>query len=177
MQAYLAAAPAADAESKRADQEKAVALANFLDKAYPTDPSTDAVRMALGQLYARQGRHQLAFDTVAKIGPGYARLAFARLTQGGSAYELVRPKPGDASDLPADKKAALVNRAVAALMAVPEPAAEVDGDSAKLYVLLATQAAQLHLATGKAGFPKAEASAQQALARIPKFTNLQRRTS
>lgn len=181
VQSYLQAAAGVDptdAASRRADQDRAAKLTDFLDRQYPTDPSTDSARAQLGQLLYRQGRHREAFDLLARVRPTSPTAAAARLFQGAAALELLRPTPAgtdaeDGSPPPdAKQKADLYRRAVADLTAVPAPPPDAAADDARLAVLLQIQIAELHLTDAPAGYAKAEAVAAAAAKAASGFKEL-----
>lgn len=171
VQSYLQASAGVDptdVAARRADQDRAASLTLFLDKQYPTDPSTDSARAQLGQLLFRQGKHREAFDLLARVTPTAAPAAAARLFQGAAALELLRPTPAGtgaadgAPALTAQQQAEVYRRAVANLSAVPVPPPDAPADDARLAVLLQVRLAELHLTDAPAGYAKAEKSAEAA---------------
>ena len=167
IQAYLTAASkveAADAAGRKVDQDRAVKLALFLDKQYPTDVSTDAVRVVVGQQLLRDGKPLDAFELLSRVKPGSPRGQAARLIEASAAYEILRslPQAGGGAPVPADKKAEVYTRAIADLAAVPDQPAGAPAHDAKLSVLLSIQAAELHLTNKPAGYPLAEKAASLA---------------
>jgi hypothetical protein len=167
--ASMKALPADAEDSRSADRSHALALAGHLEKTYPTDPMTDAVRFRLGRLFLEEKDHRRAFDALTRVGPGYPALSVARTLEGMAAYALVVPKD---SPLAADEKAKLFARAIADMEAVPEPAAGATAADARSYLQLRTLLAQMYLANPPTGYAKAEAVATAAAAKAGAFTNL-----
>jgi hypothetical protein len=180
LQAYLTSAgkaDAADTASRRADLDRALAVGYYLDKQYPNDANTDGARILLGQQLLREGQHQGAFDLLARVGPGSPRVLTARLIEAAAAYELVRPQQaagpdGGKSSLTPAQKAAVYNRAVADLTAVPDLPAAAPAADARLASLLDLQLAELYLTDKPNGYPRAEKAAAAATARIAAYIEL-----
>ena len=160
-----------EAEAKAVDQNHALAVAAFLDKTLPTDPSTDLARMQAAEVKLAGGDPLAAFDLLAKVSPASPLAVRARLREGAAAYALL--SPADGSDPPpADQRAKVLQRAVRDLTALPEPPTSLPAADARLAVKLGLQVAELHLLDKPAGLPKAEAAAAAAASRASKFTDL-----
>lgn len=153
-------------DGRGVDRDRRVALAQFMIKTAPNEPETDAARMMLGGDLYRMGRKADAFAAFAGVPARYPRLAQARLFEGVTAYDLIRPLGEGESrpeELPADRKAAVFQQAVADLSAVPLPPDAVKDDPAgestpvSDYFNLRLQLAQLHISQGAAAYPAAEA--------------------
>lgn len=177
VQAYLTSAAkvdAADGAGRKVDQDHAAKLALFLDKQYPTDVSTDAARVVVGQQFLRDGRAAEAFEILSHVRSGSPRAQAARLIEASAAYELLRslPQANGGTTLPADKKAEIYARAVADLGSVPDQPAGAPAHDAKLSVLLSIQAAELHLTNKPAGYPLAEKAAALAADKANLYSSL-----
>ncbi len=157
---------APDFEDGRAvDRDRRVSLAQHLEKVAPNEPETDAARMQLGGDLYVLGRKADAFDAFSRVPARYPGLAQARLFEGITAFDLIRPlAEGETrtDDLPADKKAAVFKRAKDDLSAVPAPADSAKDDpSAGVtpvtdYFNMRLQLAQLHVTQGAQAYPTAE---------------------
>ena len=174
VQAYLAAAnklPPDDTPGRIADRQRAIALGLFMDsnKAYAADPSLDVVREKVGQLLAQDGRHKEAFEILSRVNPKADRAIIARLYEGGSAFELIRP---GADGKPSPEAATIYKRLVADINAIPRPPVDAVADNAELYARLSLLLAQAHLTTGVAGYPLAEKQAADVAKLVTEFTQL-----
>ncbi len=157
---------AADFEDGRTvDRDRRVGLAQYLEKVAPNEAEIDAVRMQLGGDLYVLGRKAEAFDAFSRVPARYPGLAQARLFEGITAFDLIRPLAADETrtdDLPADKKLAVFQRVVADLSAVPVPAdsvkddREVDLTPVSDYFNMRLQLAQLHVTQGAKAYPTAE---------------------
>ncbi len=166
-------------DGRAVDRDRRVSLAQHLEKVAPNEPETDAARMQLGGDLYVLGRKLEAFEAFSRVPARYPGLAQARLFEGITAFDLIRPLPPEetrADDLPADKKAAVFQRAVADLSAVPAPADSAKDDpSAGVtpvtdYFNMRLQLAQLHVTQGAKAYPTAEqtvVSSAAAAARHP----------
>jgi len=180
VQSYLQAAEKlapADNEGRRVDKARAVRLAYFLDKQFPTDPSTDAARVTLGSLLIQDQKFVESFDVASRVGTNSPKTYNARLVQGVAAFELLKPVPKDAEvdvnkDIKPEKKAEIFQRVIADLKAIPSPAASATYNDANLYSLCTIQLIELYLLDKPNGYPKAEAEAKAAQPRIDAFTGL-----
>lgn len=179
---YLAArervhadAPAAVQAARLADRDRAVALARFLDDKYPTDAATDAVRLQLADLLAREKQLLPAYDLLVKIGPGYAGLTKARLLEAYVVRELTFPAT---AELAAADKARLFRRATGDLAKVPKPPAIAAEGEVRDYLKARCQLADLMLGQYRAdpetekrdaGFNQALNLSTAILAEVPTF--------
>ncbi|MBA4063805.1 MAG: hypothetical protein C0501_08850 [Isosphaera sp.] len=188
--AFTAAAPqvraeaANDPEAQKAvealravDRRRAIAVATFVDEAFPKDPLADAVRHRLALLLAAEGQTDAAFEAAAKVGPGYADALTARQLQAALAGAIVRPD----SPAPADRKKAVFGRAVADLSRVPRPAPNASEADVRGYLGCRLRLAGLYLlqarvdpgAEAKApGYGEALRIADEALAAVGRFDEL-----
>ena len=177
--AYLAAASKIDptdpnlASIKKSDQDRAAAMAYYLERTVPDDPVTDAARFQLAILLSREGRTVDMFDILHRITPRFILAANARLLQGGAAYEMLRYRAADDKPLiPDNKKADVFRTALTDMNSVLPPAAGVKADEAAIYLRLQLQIAQLHLTNRQDGYPLAEKAATDAKALVSTFTAL-----
>lgn len=180
--AYLESAakvPANDPAGKRADTERALAVAAAIDAKVPTDPLAEEARIIVADQLNRDGKPLEAFDTYARVTPRAARYAAAKLQQGGIAYTLIRPLPADSPEarkrpaLSPDQKARLYTRATADLTSVPRPPADAPAADAQTYIRAQLQLAQLHVAAGSADTSReGEKAVDAAKAAIPTFAQL-----
>lgn len=166
-------------DARTVDRERRISLAQFLEKVAPNEPETDGARLQLGADLYRLGRKAEAFEAFSRVPLRFPRVAQARLFEGIAAFDLVRPLGPDETrtdDLPADRKAAVFQRAVADLSAVPAPADgtrdDPTGDATPVsdYFNMRLQLAQLFVTQGAKGYPLAEqavVSSAAAAARHP----------
>lgn len=170
IQAYLAAAakvPPTDADGKKIDQGRAVDMAKYLHKQFPADPNTDAARFTLGQLLYREGIFLTtdpvndplggAFNAYAAVNTSSSRGLQARLLEGVSAFEILRPS----TDLPAAVKSQIRARIIADLRAIPKPSLGTGEDDAALYVQTQLLLSQLYLMDYPKGLVDAEKTANR----------------
>lgn len=172
IQGYLsssASLPPDDNAGRAADRARALALAAYLDKTFPNDPSTDNARIVLGQLLSKEGRHAEAFEALARVGPSSPKLANARLMQGVAAFELIRPQ---AKTTP-EQKHNYFKRVIEDLDKVPAPQAAANSDDASVYVRLRLLISQLQLlAANPQAYKDAEKTAEEAGKLVAKYTGL-----
>lgn len=173
VRAYLIAAgklPPDDAAGRKADTDRAAAVAQFLDAAYPADPSTDDTRIALGQLLVKDGKPREAFDVLARVNPSHPKAAVARLMAGSATFDLLRAAPD---------RAELSRRLIAAIGAVPKPTADAPAGDAEAFARMNLLLAQVHLTDVPAGFPQAERTAagtRAVLKDLPQISEPERQT-
>jgi hypothetical protein len=178
MQAYLQAATkldVADRDGRKADRERAIQMAHYLDKQYPDDPNTNAARIQLGDLLRREAKYAEAFDVLSRVTPDSPRLGTARLMEGLAAFELLRPQPegvANKSKLSAKEKAAIWRRVIADLTRAANVPTSASADDARIAVLLELQLAELYITEGAKGYPKAEQLALAAAKKTDTFTAL-----
>jgi len=154
-----------DVAARASDGEKAVALGFFLDRTFPQDPNTDAVRVQVGQQLLQTRRWKEAFDLTSHIGAGSAMLWNGRFFQSLAAYELLRPAaPGTEATNPLApaEKADIYRKIVADLTALPALPADASPNDARLAVLTYLQLAEMYFLAGTEELPKAEAAAAEA---------------
>lgn len=154
--------------SATADRDRIIALAAYMDKEFPADPSTDAARIVLGQVLNGERKYKEAFDILTRVSPASPKLGTARLMEGVAAYSLLRATEG----VTPEQKAAIFQRVMTDLQAVPEPLGSASADDAAVYIRLRLLLCQLHTASGAAGFAPAEQAAVAAAALIGKFPSL-----
>lgn len=152
VQAHLAAMAAAPEDEKAGFRDRAVALARYLDTAFPNDPFTDGVRHRLGLLHFEDKQFPEAFAVLGKVSPNYGGVTNARVLQGRAAYTLL----GRESALSPADKAQVFRKVVADAEAVPEPPAGADKAAVKAYLGLRTILANLQLLNPPDGYGKAE---------------------
>lgn len=157
--------PADNEDGRAVDRDRRISLAVYLEKVAPNEGETDAARLQLGADLYRAGRKLDAFEAFARVPGRYPRVTQARLFEGITAFDLVRPLGPDetrADDLPAEKKQSVFARAVADLSAVPVPpdaakdAPDTGATPVTDYFNLRLQLAQLHLTQGAKGYETAE---------------------
>jgi TolA-binding protein len=168
VQAYLAAMNTASEDDKLADRERALSLAQYLDKVYPNDPFTDAVRFRLGLLHFEDKQFSEAFAVLGKVSPNYAGAANARTVQARAAYALL----GRESQLSPQDKAQVFRKAVTDAEAVAEPGPGTEKNAAKVYLGLRTILANLQLMNPPDGYAAAERIAAAAGKTAAGFTQL-----
>ena len=170
--------PEAAQAARRADRDRAVALARFLDEKYPNDNATDAVRLQLAALLTGEKQLMPAYEMVIKIRPGFAGLTKARLLEAYLVRELTFPAD---APLPEGDKARLYRRATGDLAKVPKPPAIAAEDEARDYLKARCQLAAMMLgqfradpATEKrdAGFNQALNLSTAILAEVPTFDSM-----
>jgi hypothetical protein len=169
-------AEAAAAGYRKADRERAVELARYLDKTFPNDLATDAARHRLAVLLVQDRHFDQAFDAVTRIRAGYAQLTEARNLEGYIAAQLI----SGAKDmpLPAGGKLAVYRRATEDLARVVRPGPQAAVDEVRGYITARVRLGMLYLAQSRAdeeqersapGFDRALALADELLAVVPTF--------
>ena len=172
----------AAATARKADRDRAVRLARFLDEKFPNDAPTDAARHQLAALLNDDGKPVEAFDVLLKVRPGYAGIGSVRLFEGAVATQLLYPKD---SPLPAERKRDVFRRAAADLekLTLAPPDAAADADAVRLYFTARSRLALLYILQPRVdpegektdpGYAKSKRVAEDALARVPAFAALTR---
>jgi hypothetical protein len=160
--------PAELEAARRADRDRAVRLARFLDERFPNDTATDAARYQLAGLLYTDGKPVDAYDATLKVRPGYDRLAYVRLFQGAVATQLLTGKD---SPLPDARRTDVYRRTVADLEKLPAPPPSADEDDARTYLQVRARLAFLYLLQnrvdaaaekGEPGYVKAARTAEEA---------------
>lgn len=183
--AYVSAArtirvtDAAEAEAaRRADRDRALRLARFLDERFPNDTATDGARHQLAGLLYEDGKPVEAYDAALKVRPGYDRLPYVRLFQGALATQLLTGKD---SPLPPERRTDVFRRTVADLEKLPAPPPTADEDEARTYLSVRARLAFLYLLQSRvdaeaekaaAGTGKAREVAEAAAAAVPTYPAL-----
>ncbi|MBX9584049.1 MAG: hypothetical protein K2X87_27425, partial [Gemmataceae bacterium] len=166
--------------ARKADRDRAVRLAVFLDERFPADPATDRVRHRLAALLYEDGKPVDALNAVLKVRPGYDAVVSARLFAGAVASQVLAAKD---LPLPDDRRPDLFRRVVGDLNAVPRPPADAPADDARAYLTARCRLALLYLLQPRSdpdgekaepGYGKAQRLAEEALALAPTFTALTR---
>jgi hypothetical protein len=166
--------------ARRADRERAIKLARFLDEKYPADAATDRARHRLAGFLYEDGKLVEAYDALTKIRPGYEAVTGARLLEGAVAYQLLAP-PKD-SPLPDTRKAEVYRRAIADLERLSKPIPAAPVEEVRLYLSARCRVALLYLLQkrvdpeaerGAPGHPRARQVAEEVIGMIPGFENLQ----
>ena len=165
IQSYLSAAnklPPTDALSRQADESRAMAMAKLLHEKFPNDPNTDAARFQLGQLLFKQQKYYTddpvgnplggSFNAYASVSPNSPYALRARILEGVSAFEILRPT----TELPVTVKNQVRSKILTDLRAIPAPTATSAPDDVKFYVQSQLLLAQLHLMDFPKGIPEAE---------------------
>lgn len=165
LQAYIAAAKKlgpTDALSRQADEDRAMAVAKLMHEKFSNDPNTDSARFQLGQLLFQQQKFFTsdpagnplggAFNAFAAVSPNSPLALRARILEGVSAFEILRPT----SDFPDAVKQQVRKKVVSDLQAVPAPSNLTPPDDVKFYVQTQLLLAQLHLMEYPKGLPEAE---------------------
>jgi hypothetical protein len=134
-------------DAKRADRDRAVKLALFLDEKFPADPATDRARHQLATLLYTDGRMAEAYEALVKIRPGYERAAKARLMEGAVAYQLLAAsdKGAGSAGITDERRAEVFRRAVADLDKLPKPRAGADVGDVRDYLAARCRLALLYL--------------------------------
>ena len=169
-------AEAAAAGFRKADRDRAVELARYLDKTFPNDLATDAARHRLAVLLVQDRHFDQAFDYVTRIRAGYAQLTEARNLEGFIAAQLI----SGAKDLPlpAGGKLAVYRRATEDIARVVRPSTQAAEDEVRGYISARVRLGVLYLAQSRAdeeqersasGFDRALALADELLAVLPTF--------
>lgn len=164
--------------ARRADRDRAVRLARFLDERFPNDTATDGARHQLAGLLYEDGRTVEAYDATLKVRPGYDRLPYVRLFQGAVASQLLTGKD---SPLDPARRVDLYRRTVADLEKLPRPPATAADEDARTYLMVRARLAFLHLVQsrvdpdaekGEPGTAKARRVAEEAVQAVPAFPAL-----
>jgi hypothetical protein len=177
--AGVALTDAADLDAvRRADRERAIRLARFLDDRFPNDTATDAARHQLAGLLYEDGRPVEAYDATLKVRPGYERLAYVRLFQGAVASQLLTAKD---SPLAPDRRVDVFRRTLADLEKLPAPPATATDDDARTYLSARARLAFLSLMQSRVdpesekaepGTARARRVAEEAIAAAPAYPAL-----
>jgi hypothetical protein len=164
---------------RRADRDRALRLARFLDEKFPNDTATDAARHQLAGLLFEDGKPVDAFDASLKVRPGYDRIAYVRLFEGAVASRLLTGKD---SPLPAERRTDVYRRAVSDLEKLPAPPPETaDDDDARTYLSVRARLAFLYLIQSRVdpeaekaepGYAKAAKIAEEAAKAVPTYKSL-----
>jgi hypothetical protein len=164
--------------ARRADRDRAVRLARFLDEKFPNDTATDRARHRLAGLLYEDGKVVEAYDALLKVRAGYDQIGTVRLFQGAVAQQLLAPKD---SPLPDARKRDVFRRTVADLDKVAKPAAEAEDEDVRTYLSARCRLALLYLLQPRLdpetekktpGYPKARVIAEDAMGLVPSFTAL-----
>jgi hypothetical protein len=176
---HLKVTDASEVEAaRRADRERAVRLARYLDEKYPNDTATDRARHRLAGLLYEDGKPVEAYDALLKVRPGYEFIGNARLFEGAVAAQLLSAKD---SPLPDDRKRDVFRRATADLDKLPKPLTEAGEDDVRTYLSARVRLALLYLLQPRVdpeeekaepGYVKARKVAEDALAQVPTFEAL-----
>lgn len=145
-------AAAAAAELRKADRERAVAIARLLDEKFPNDPPTDFARDRLARLLLEDNQPDQAFEAVIKVRPGYTGINNARQLQGFIAQTLITRE-----GVPAERKKVVFRKTVSDLSGLPQPPTDALKDEVKSYLSNRVRLAQLYLLQSRAD-PEAEAA-------------------
>jgi len=145
--AYLAASakapPGPDGdETRKADRDRALRIALFVEQSFPTEVATDAVRYRLGFLSYSGGKLLEAFNYLSRIRPGFTLISEARLMEGVIAHQLLTPAD---SPVTPEEKVKLLNKALGDLEGVPTPEAEVASEKLLEYSRLRIRLCLLYL--------------------------------
>lgn len=167
-------------DARKADRDRAVRLARFLDERFPADPATDRVRHRLAILLYEDGKGADALQSLVKVRPGYDELAAARLFEGALASQLLAPKD---SPVPEGQRRAVFQQVVRDLQALPRPPADAPADDAREYLSARCRLALLYLLQprldpdaekAEGGYTTAGKLAGEALALLPTYPSLRR---
>jgi hypothetical protein len=162
----------------KADRDRAMRLARYLDEKFPNDPATDRARLALARLLYEDGKPEAAYDAVLKVRPGYEGVAGARLFEGAVASQMLTAK-----DLPLtpDRKLAIFHRTTGDLAKLVKPLPAAAEGEVTPYLSARCRLAYLYLLQPRVapedekkapGYAKARQVAEEALAQIPTFPAL-----
>jgi hypothetical protein len=168
------------AAARKADRERAMSLARFLDEKFPNDNATDAARHQLASLLMDEKKnYPEAFEILTKIRTGYAQLTNVRLLEGYLVAELLNARADSGLPiLPEAKKAEIFKRAVVDLSKAPKPAGVALEAEVRSYISARCRLASLMLAQGRAdrkaeaanpGYNQALEISEQTLGAIPTF--------
>jgi tetratricopeptide (TPR) repeat protein len=134
------------AAARKADRERAMVIARYLDEKYPNDTATDSARHRLAaMLYFDEKKYEQAFDIIVKIRPGYTSITNARQLEGIIASFLISNKDSTLND---QKKREVFHRAVADLGKVAKPPTSALEEEVRGYIMCRLRLAYLMLAQG-----------------------------
>lgn len=177
VQGYLSSAPpatGADDDARQAalaaDRLRAISLATELERNFPNESATDAVRSMLGTLLYRAGQHEDAFHVLSRVTPAFAGHATARLTEGAAAFQVLRPDAK--SNRSAAEKKQILDHAVADLQSVPDPSPAASMADARSFLWCRQQLVELCLLDSAEGLTRAVAEARELGKRVDTFSNL-----
>lgn len=169
--------------ARRADRDRAVRLAKFVDERFPADPATDRVRHRLAGLLYEDGKTVEALQALFKVGPGYDDLGPVRLFEGALASQVLAAKDLPLAD---DARRELFRKVVGDLSGVARPPAEAPEDDVREYLTARCRLALLYLhqprtnpeaEQAEGGYAKARKAAEEALGLVPTFNVLVRAES
>jgi len=169
-------AEAAAASMRKADRQRAVELARFLDKAFPNDIATDAARHQLAALLVQDRLLDQAFEAVIRVRAGYAQLTHARDLEGYIAVQILTAAKD--TPLPPGGKLAVFARAAADLDRVVRPSPDAGEDEVRGYITVRVRLGSLYLAQAHtadqpearlASYDRALAVADEIMAALPSF--------
>jgi len=169
---------AAAAAARKADRERAIQFAQFLDQKFPNDTATDNARHRLAYLLRDDGKLDQAFQATVKIRPGYTGLLSARQFQGYLASVLINPKEKE-GELSKARKQAIYRQAIGDLSRVNKPALAASKEDVQGYFGCKLRLAFLYLTQNRAdeetekttpGYERALGVADELLVAIPSFS-------
>jgi len=152
-------------DALKTDISRIVALAQYMDKTWPTDSVTDTARHQLGFYLMRDKKYPEAFQAFSRISSGYESVYRARMDEGAAAFFLAK---SDAAE--AVKKAA-VDRAKADLIALAVPGEDDEADDCASYVRSQLQLGQLYLLNTDS-YAEVEKIGKRIAEQVAKFKNL-----
>ncbi|MBA4190415.1 MAG: hypothetical protein C0467_20700 [Planctomycetaceae bacterium] len=173
---------ASAAAARKADRERAIEFAKFLDQKFPNDTATDNARHRLAFLLRDDGKLEQAFQIITKIKPGYTSLLAARQFEGALASALINPKDKE-GELSEARKKAIYRQAIGDLSRVVKPALSASKEDVQGYVGCRLRLAFLYLTQNRAdketeattpGYDRALGVADELIAAIPSFTACQK---
>jgi len=160
--------PAAEARWKQGDLDRMLAMAQFMEKTWPTDVNTDAARHQVGTLMLREKNAKAAAAVLGRVSDNYrpaAALADARWWWSVAAQQMLAEP-----NLTAKEKKAYQDQSVKALESFPQVGNDAPGDVAQMFVQAQLQLGQVLYESKK--YDQLEGLAKTLQTRLPKFKNL-----
>lgn len=163
---------------RKTDRDRAIKLAQFIDKQFPNDLAADRARHRLAGLLNEDQKPVEAYDALLKVRAGYESISSVRLFQGVLAVKLLGAKD---SPLPENRRRDVYRRTSADLDRLVKPLATAPEEEVRPYiaarcklVVLYTLQARIDPEAEKIdpGYIKARKVAEETVAAVPTFVHL-----
>lgn len=168
--------------AQKADRERAIRLARFLDEKYPNDTATDRARYQLAVMLYEEGKLVDAYDALLKVRPGYEQIGSVRLFEGALGTMLTAHKD---SPLPVERRRDVFRRVTSDIDKLQRPSASADEQDVRTYLSARSRLALLYLSQSRIdeaaekaapGYARARQIAEQVIEAIPSYGVLVNKT-